>query len=132
MDVALENPICKWVPKVQDRLDCRISQVKGRSNVYIDKRRCVVHLVVCIYIIVFSTEQLIYHLFRFFMFEGRENMLQSIEAALYPVVVSMNNYLSSYILIFLLIGVGLWYSVKTRFVQVRYLGAGMKKVFGSL
>lgn len=59
-------------------------------------------------------------------------MLQSIEAALYPFVVNMNNYLSSYILVFLLIGVGLWYTIKTRFVQVRYFGAGMKKVFGSL
>ena len=27
---------------------------------------------------------------------------------------------------------GLWYSVKTRFVQIRYFGAGMKKVFGNL
>lgn len=59
-------------------------------------------------------------------------MLQSLEAALYPIVVKINEYLSSYILIFLLIGVGLWYTIKTRFVQVRYFGAGMKKVFGNL
>lgn len=59
-------------------------------------------------------------------------MLASLEAVLYPIVVDINNYLSSYILIFLLIAVGLWYSIKTRFVQVRYFGAGMKKVFGSL
>lgn len=59
-------------------------------------------------------------------------MLVTIEDALYPIVVEMNNYLSSYILIFLLVAVGLWYSVKTRFVQVRYFGAGMKKVFGNL
>ena len=59
-------------------------------------------------------------------------MLITIEDVLYPIVVQMNNYLSSYILIFLLIAVGLWYSVKTRFVQVRYLGAGLKKVFGNL
>lgn len=58
--------------------------------------------------------------------------MASIEAALYPVVVEINNYLSSYILIFLLVAVGLWYSIKTRFVQVRYFGAGMKKVFGNL
>ena len=54
------------------------------------------------------------------------------EAALYPIVVNINNYLSSYILIFLLVAVGLWYSVKTRFVQIRYFGEGMKKVFGNL
>ena len=59
-------------------------------------------------------------------------MLQSMEAALYPIVVNINNYLSSYILIFLLVAVGLWYSVKTRFVQIRYFGEGMKKVFGNL
>ena len=59
-------------------------------------------------------------------------MLQSLEATLYPIVVKINEYLSSYILIVLLIAVGLWYSIKTRFVQVRYFGAGMKKVFGSI
>ena len=59
-------------------------------------------------------------------------MLQSMEAALYAIVVNINNYLSSYILIFLLVAVGLWYSVKTRFVQIRYFGEGMKKVFGNL
>ena len=58
--------------------------------------------------------------------------MAALEAALYPVVVEMNNYLSSYILVILLIAVGLWYSVKTKFVQVRYFGAGMKKVFGNL
>lgn len=59
-------------------------------------------------------------------------MLQSIEATLYPIVVKINEYLSSYILIVLLIAVGLWYTIKTRFVQVRYFSAGMKKVFGNL
>ena len=59
-------------------------------------------------------------------------MLANLEATLYPIVVTLNNYLSSYILIVLLVAVGLWYSVKTRFVQVRYFAAGMKKVFGSL
>ena len=59
-------------------------------------------------------------------------MLQSIDSTLYPIVVKINEYLSSYILIVLLVAVGLWYTIKTRFVQVRYLGAGMKKVFGSL
>lgn len=59
-------------------------------------------------------------------------MLASLEATLLPIVVKINEYLSSYILVILLIAVGLWYSVKTRFVQVRYFGAGMKKVFGNL
>ena len=64
--------------------------------------------------------------------ERRILMLQELESILYPIVVSINNYLSSYILIVLLIGVGLFYSIRTRFVQVRCFGEGMKKVFGNL
>ena len=59
-------------------------------------------------------------------------MFASLEATLLPIVVKFNEYLSSYILVILLIAVGLWYSIKTRFVQVRYFAAGMKKVFGNL
>ena len=59
-------------------------------------------------------------------------MLAQFEAALYPVVVNINTYLSNYVLVFLLVGVGLWYTIKTRFVQVRCFGEGMKKVFGNL
>ncbi len=59
-------------------------------------------------------------------------MLETIEATLLPIVQNINTYLSNYVLIFLLVGVGLWYTIKTRFVQVRYFGTGMKKVFGNL
>ncbi len=59
-------------------------------------------------------------------------MLESLEATLFPIVANINTYLSNYILVFLLIAVGLWYSIKTRFVQVRCFGEGMKKVFGNL
>ena len=58
--------------------------------------------------------------------------MQALENALYPIVVKINEYLSNYILVFLLVAVGLWYTVKTRFVQVRYFKDGMKKVFGNL
>ncbi|MBQ3406790.1 MAG: sodium:alanine symporter family protein, partial [Lachnospiraceae bacterium] len=51
---------------------------------------------------------------------------------LLQVVQTVNAYLSDYVLVFLLILVGLWYSVRTRFVQVRYFGEGVKKVFGSI
>lgn len=54
------------------------------------------------------------------------------EEALYKIVCDINTYLSNYILVFLLVAVGLWYSIKTRFVQVRCFGEGMKKVFGTL
>ena len=54
------------------------------------------------------------------------------EARLYEIACNINTYLSNYILLVLLIGVGLWYSVKTRFVQVRCFGEGMRRVFGSI
>ncbi len=56
----------------------------------------------------------------------------AVSAALLPVVQKINAYLSDYILVFLLIGVGLVYSIRTRFVQVRCFGEGMRRVFGSL
>ena len=59
-------------------------------------------------------------------------MLATIEEKLLPLVVDFNTYLSSYVLIFLLVGVGLWFTFRTKFVQVRYFGTGMKKVFGNL
>ena len=55
----------------------------------------------------------------------------NLEAAIYPVVCYINTFLSDYLLVILLIGVGLWYSFKTRFVQVRCFGEGMKHFFGS-
>ena len=51
---------------------------------------------------------------------------------LYSIVANLNKYLSDYVLIILLIGVGLFYSIKTRFVQVRCFGEGMKNVFGKI
>ena len=59
-------------------------------------------------------------------------MIAALESTLFPIVANINTYLSNYILIFLLVGVGLWYSIKTRFVQIRCFGEGMKKVFGNL
>lgn len=52
--------------------------------------------------------------------------------AILNVVSKINSYLSDYILIVLLIGVGLFFTIKTRFVQVRCFGEGMKKVFGNI
>ena len=60
------------------------------------------------------------------------DIMKPLEEALFPIVANINVYLSNYILVFLLIGVGLWYSIRTRFVQVRCLGEGMKRVFGTL
>ncbi len=48
------------------------------------------------------------------------------------IVDTVNTYLSDYILIFLLVSVGLFYSIRTKFVQVRCFGEGMKNVFGNI
>ncbi len=52
--------------------------------------------------------------------------------AVLSVVQKINFYLSDYILVFLLVGTGLFFTVKTRFVQVRCFGEGMKQVFGGI
>ncbi len=54
------------------------------------------------------------------------------QETLLNLVANANKYLSDYILIILLIGTGLFYSFKTKFVQVRCFGEGMKKVFGNV
>ena len=58
--------------------------------------------------------------------------MQKITEFLLPIVQNINAYLSDYILIILLIGTGLLFTIKTRFVQVRCFGEGMKKVFGNI
>ncbi len=51
--------------------------------------------------------------------------------ALLNIVKTINMYLSDYILIVLLIGCGLYFSIRTRFVQVRCFGEGWKRLFGN-
>ena len=51
---------------------------------------------------------------------------------LLSIVQTVNAYLSDYILIILLVGCGLFFTIATKFVQVRCFGEGMKKVFGNL
>lgn len=58
-------------------------------------------------------------------------MLENFQNVLLPWVKTVNSYLSDYILIILLIGIGIFYSIRTRFVQVRCFGEGMRKVFGN-
>ena len=48
------------------------------------------------------------------------------------VVSTVNGYLADYILVILLVAVGLYFTIKTKFVQVRFFGQGMKKVFGGI
>ncbi len=48
-----------------------------------------------------------------------------------PFVQTVNGYLADYILIVLLIGTGIYFTIRTRFVQLRCFGEGIKKVFGN-
>ena len=58
--------------------------------------------------------------------------MDKITEFLLTAVKTVNAYLSDYILIILLLGIGIFYTVKTRFVQVRCFGEGMKRVFGGI
>ena len=58
--------------------------------------------------------------------------LNEIFAPAQKVVATVNSYLTDYVLLFLLIGIGLFYTIRTKFVQVRCFGEGMKQVFGNL
>ena len=51
---------------------------------------------------------------------------------LLTIVQTVNGYLTDYILIFLLVATGLFFTIKTKFVQVRCFGEGMRKVFGNI
>lgn len=50
--------------------------------------------------------------------------------AILELVQKINLYLSDYVLILLLVGTGLFFTIKTRFVQLRCFGEGMRRVFG--
>ena len=58
--------------------------------------------------------------------------MESLNATLLPIVQTINGYLADYILVFLLVGAGLFFTIKTKFVQIRYFGEGMRNIFGNL
>ena len=49
-----------------------------------------------------------------------------------PIVQTINAFLSDYVLVIMLLGVGLWYTFRTKFVQVRYFKEGFKRTFGGI
>ena len=59
-------------------------------------------------------------------------MASSFETPLFPIVQTINEYLSNYVLVILLLGVGIWYTIKTRCVQVRCFKEGWNRVFGNI
>ena len=56
--------------------------------------------------------------------------MENLEQILLKVMNTINTYMADYVLIILLVGIGLYFTVRTRFVQVRCFGEDMKKVFG--
>ena len=58
--------------------------------------------------------------------------MDSLNATLLPLVQAANGFLADYILVFLLVATGLFFSFKTKFIQIRSFGEGMKNVFGKL
>ncbi len=58
--------------------------------------------------------------------------MQAFLDSLLAMVQTANGFLADYILIVLLVGVGLFFTFKTRFVQIRCFGEGMKSVFGNI
>ena len=44
---------------------------------------------------------------------------------------TINGYLTDYLLIVLLVAIGIYFTVRTRFVQIRCFGEGFKQVFGN-
>ena len=58
--------------------------------------------------------------------------MSEIEALLLNIAKNINNYLSNYILVAMLLGVGIFYTIETRFVQVRCFKEGLKNTFGKL
>lgn len=51
---------------------------------------------------------------------------------LYDMINTASNFLWNYILLFVLCGTGIWFTIRTGFIQVRKFGEGMKRVFGNL
>ena len=58
--------------------------------------------------------------------------MANIEKALLDVMNVINTYMADYVLIALLVFVGLFFTFKTKFVQVRCFGEGIKNVFGGM
>lgn len=55
-----------------------------------------------------------------------------IQDFLLPIVENINKYLGDYLIIVLLLAVGIFFTIKTRFVQIRCFGEGFRNMFGNI
>ncbi len=53
-------------------------------------------------------------------------------ALLENIVSSVNSFLWDFFLLFALVGTGIWFTIRTKGVQIRYFGRSCKQVFGNL
>ncbi len=53
-------------------------------------------------------------------------------ALLESIVNSVNSFLWDFFLLFALVGTGVWFTIRTKGVQIRYFSRGLKQVFGNL
>ena len=60
------------------------------------------------------------------------SLIRSKVDTILSIIKTVNSYLTDYVLILLLVGVGILFTIRTRAVQIRCFGEGMKQVFGSL
>ncbi len=114
MDNTPENPDVRAGAEGARRVFALISQAKGQSFIFayflcVDK--------LCGVVIPYSAIFILYQI-------KEEKAMEQIN----NIVNFINDNMSGYVLVVLLIAVGLFYSIRTRFVQVRYLGAGFKNI----
>ncbi len=57
--------------------------------------------------------------------------MAKIEQSVLWLMNTINTYMADYVLLILLVGVGLFFTFKTKFVQIRCFGEGMRNVFGN-
>lgn len=48
------------------------------------------------------------------------------------IVLAVNDFLTSYLLIFVLVGAGIWFTISLKFIQIRGFKEGWKRTFGGL
>lgn len=64
-------------------------------------------------------------------FKYNSSFLSNAMDTLLHIVVTINALLSDYVLIVLLLGLGIFYTIKTKFVQIRCFGEGVRNLFGN-
>ena len=57
--------------------------------------------------------------------------MEAVTEVLFSISANINRYLSDYVLVLLLVGTGVFFTLKTRFVQIRCFGDGLRRIIKS-